>query len=252
VISLRVLLIACALLLPGSVPAAAQPKGPKPAPKEKAAPATEKSRTEPAASPSGVPSWYAQRVSRGDAGLIVASLWSKGRLLRADTVISGVPITTIVNGEFYYVIDSARLVGMAVRRNTPALERDRTHPDERPFGREGVDLIAKGAELIRTESVAGRACKVFRLTDGMGRHEIWITDDETALPLRIDSSDRSGARVLTDYVDWLSQLSLADSFFEPDPRVQIERLEYQEYMTRAAEGPVGPAPVLFGDLLHGR
>jgi hypothetical protein len=168
-------------------------------------------------------------------------------------VIGGVPIVTIVNGEFYYVVDGARGVGLVIRRSMAALEADRTRPGERPFGSEGRQLVAKGAELVREEEIAGRKCRIHRLTDEFGRHEVWVTADEAALPLRIDQSDRaSGARVVTDYVDWLRELDLPDSFFELDPRVQLERIEYEEYLQRSAAGPVGPAPVLFSDLLHGR
>ena len=45
--------------------------------------------------------------------------------------------------------------------------------------------------------------------------------------------------------------ALDDAFFEPDPRVVLERLEYADYLARAPQGPVGPAPVLYRDLLHG-
>jgi hypothetical protein len=87
----------------------------------------------------------------------------------------------------------------------------------------------------------------------MGRHEVWVTADDSALPIRIDSTDReSGVHIVTDYVDWLSAVELPAAFFDPDPRIQLERLEYDEYVQRATQGPVGPAPVLFGDLLHGR
>jgi hypothetical protein len=251
----RLLVVASALaLLVPAGPAVAQPKGAsRPAKKEAAAPERAAPSAKKAPAPAASDTWYAQRVTRGDTGVIVASLWSKGRRLRADAVIGGVPIVTIVNGEFYYVIDGLRQVGMVVRRNLAALEVDRARPGERPFGGEGRQLVAKGAELVREEEIAGRNCQIYRLTDELGRHEVWVTADEAALPLRIDQSDRSsGARVVTDYVDWLRELDLPDSFFEPDPRIQLERLEYQEYLERSAAGPVGPAPVLFSDLLHGR
>lgn len=254
--TLRTLLLAAsAALLVAAPPAGAQgaragerkaaPK--QEAPAAKAAPAKKKgARTPPT-------SWYALRVTRGDTGVIVTSLWSTGRTLRAEAVISGVPIQQIVNGEWYYVIDGMQHTGMAVRRSPKALQQDLARPAGRPFGNEGADLEARGAELVREEDVGGRKAKVLRLTDSLGRHEVWVTDDESALPIRIDSTDRSsGVHVVTDYVDWLSEVELPAAFFEPDPRIQLERLEYDEYVQRASQGPFGPAPVIFGDLLHGR
>ncbi len=196
--------------------------------------------------------WYALRITRGDAGVIVTHFWSSGRSMRAEAVLSGVLIQQIVSGEWYYVIDGVRGAGIAVRRSAAALQFDRSHPRARPFGNEAADLIARGAELVREEEVGRRKAKVHRLTDEQGRHEIWVTDDASALPIRIDSTDRdSGARITTDYVDWLSAVQPPAAFFEPDARVQLERIEYDEYIQRASRERLGPAPVLFGDLLHG-
>jgi hypothetical protein len=195
--------------------------------------------------------WYALRVTRGDTGVIVANLWSAGRNLRAEAVLSGIPVAQVVNGEWYYVIDGLRQTGLAVRRSPAALQKDLSAG--RPFGNEAAELAARGAELIREEEIGGRKAKVLRHTDQMGRHEVWVTDDASALPIRIDSTDRdSGVHIVTDYVDWLSEIELPPAFFEPDPRIQFERIEYDEYVQRSSQGPVGPAPVLFGDLLHGR
>ena len=198
-------------------------------------------------------SWYALRITRGDTGVIVTNLWSSGRSMRAEAVLSGVPIAQIVSGEWYYVIDGVRQVGMAVRRSPAALQADLARDAGRPFGNEAVEIEARGAELVREEELGGRKAKVLRLTDHMGRHEVWVTDDDSALPIRIDSTDReTGVHIVTDYVDWLSAIEVPAAFFDPDPRIQLERLEYDEYVQRATQGPVGPAPVLFGDLLHGR
>lgn len=198
--------------------------------------------------------WYALRITRGDAGVFVSHFWSRGRSMRAEAVLPGGElIQQIVDGEWYYVIDAVRGTGIGVRRSAAALQFDREHPRARPFGNEAADLIARGAEVVREEQVAGRKAKVHRLTDEQGRHEIWVTDDAAALPIRIDSTDRnSGAHLVSDYVDWLSEVQVPAAFFEPDPRVQLERIEYEEYLERAPRERIGPAPVLFGDLLHGR
>lgn len=231
------------LLAPGTALAAKPSRKAKP------------SRREAAAKPGGAEraSWYAQRITRGDTGIFIVTLWSKGRRMRAETIVAGVPILTLVSGEYYYVIDQVQKQGLAVRRSPAALAIDHEHPNARPFGTEGESLKARGAELVREEKIAGRSAKVFQLTDDRGQHRVWITADELALPIRIESTERAtGVHVVTDYVDWLSGLSLPDDFFEPDPRVQIERIEYEEYLRRSSQGPVGPAPVLFSDLLHGR
>lgn len=201
----------------------------------------------------GPDTWYGERITGGDTPLRVEYFWSKGRKLRSETVVQGFPITTLVSGEFYYVIDPIRQSGIAVRRSPAALQEDRAQPAQRPFGNEADLLTTKGAEKVRSESIDGRSVSVYRLTDESGRREVWITDDKLRLPMRIDGFARnSGKHVRSDYVDWSRSIDLPDSFFEPDPRLQLERIEYDEYVKRAAEGPVGPAPVLFRELLHGK
>ena len=237
---------ACLLAAPGASAQGARSGDKKPAPKKEAPAGAARAAAAPT-------SWYALRITRGDTGVIVTHLWSSGRSLRAEAVLEGVPIAQVVSGDWYYVIDGARQVGMAVRRSPAALAADLARGAARPFGNEAVDLERRGAERVREEEIGGRKVKVLRLTDAMGRHEVWVTDDASALPIRIDSMDReSGVHIVTDYVDWLSALQLPPVFFEPDPRIQLERLEYDEYVQRTRQGPVGPAPVLFGDLLHGR
>ena len=41
--------------------------------------------------------WYAERIISGDTPPVVEHLWSKGSKLRAETVIGGQPILTLVN-----------------------------------------------------------------------------------------------------------------------------------------------------------
>lgn len=246
--ALSVLLCAAVLPVADSAAQARKPQKPTRAEQDTSKQDTSKQGT----AASGSAGWYALRITRGDAGVFVANFWSLGRRLRAEAVLSGVLIQQIVSGEWYYVIDAVRGEGIAVRRSAAALEFDRKHPTARPFGNEAADLVARGAEVVREEEVSGRKVQVHRLTDGQGRHEAWVTEDVSALPIRIDSTDRSsGAHIVTDYVDWLSAITPPETFFEPDPRVKIERIEYDEYLQRASREPLGPAPVLFGDLLHG-
>lgn len=197
--------------------------------------------------------WYAQRVTHGDTGVAVENYWSKGRKLRAEIVLQGASLVTIVGGEFYTIADVTHQNGVRIRRAPEALALDRSKPTERPFGHEGVELLAKGAELVRSDNLGGRPCRVLRLTDDVGKREVWITDDKRKMPLRVEFWAReNGVHTITDYIDWISGLPLPDVFFEPDPRIPLETVEYADYLKRSAQAPVGPAPVMFSPLLHGK
>jgi hypothetical protein len=198
----------------------------------------------------GPPTWYAQALARGDAGLNVTHFWSKGPLLRAETVISGHKIVTIVNGEWYYAFDGLLKRGMAIRRQAAAIARDA--PGRRPFGNEYEILLEQGAEKVGEEVLLGRPSGIFRVTDRGGRRELWVTLDEARLPLRVEIFERStGMKRYTDYINWRSALYIPDAFFEADSSVEFERLDFDEYVRRSVEtGPVGPVPVLYSDLLR--
>jgi outer membrane lipoprotein-sorting protein len=198
-------------------------------------------------------SWYARSLVQSDAGIIVWDYWSKGRKLRAETIVGGTPIVTFVSGEFYTIADMVTRRGVAIRRAPAALAEDQKRPNERAFGREGEDVVAKGAELVRSENLSGRPTRLYRLTDDRGKTEVWVTDDKRKLPVRVAFFARdSGQQSTTDYIDWIADMELGDAFFEPDPRVELERVEYADYVARTGSGNlVGPAPVLFSNLLHG-
>ncbi len=156
-----------------------------------------------------------------------------------------------MSGEFYYVIDTLAAAGIAIRRSAAAFARDADRG--RPFGREGEEMLAEGAERVGTDDQTGRACDLFRLTDARGRREICLTQDAHRLPLHAEQYDRaSHRRITTRYLDWSQGFATADSFFTPDPRIALERIEYEDYLKRSRSGVVGPAPVLYRELLHGR
>jgi hypothetical protein len=197
--------------------------------------------------------WYAQRLTHGDTGVAVEHFWSKGRKLRAEIVVQGAVVQTLVSGELYRIIDQTNLAGVQIRRSKEALALDAKEPRARPFATEGEEFIAAGAELVRSDNIGGRPCRVYRLTNDRGKREVWISDDKKKLPLRIEFWAReSGVHTTTDYIDWISDLPLPDTFFEPDPRANLETIEHADYVARAEKGPVGPAPVLFSPLLHGK
>ena len=206
--------------------------------------------TAPAKQAADLPTWYAQTLARGDLGLNVTSFWSKGPNFRAETVIAGHKIVTIVKGPWYYALDELTGHGLAIRRDAGAVARDA--PERRPFGNEYETLMAQGAEKVGQDTLRGRPIEVYRITDGQGRRELWVTADDDKLPLRVEIFDRmSGKKGYTEYVVWDTGLTLPDAFFEPDPDVAFERMEFEEYLRRSAEsGAVGPVPVLYTTLLH--
>ncbi|UCE85353.1 MAG: hypothetical protein JSU66_13530, partial [Deltaproteobacteria bacterium] len=84
------------------------------------------------------------------------------------------------------------------------------------------------------------------------RRQVWATQEDPKLPIRVEIFDRaSGHTTRADYLEWTRRLDVPDSFFEPDPRLTLERVSYDDYVERSAREAVGPVPVLFGDLLHG-
>lgn len=202
--------------------------------------------------PAGSSTWFSQVLSHSDTGLNVTYFWSKGARLRVETVIAGRRVTTIVSGNTYYAYDAVGQNGIAVTRSPKAIAADAR--GERPFGREFETLVAAGAERIRDEKVMGRDCEVFRLTDEYGRRELWVSKDKLRLPVRVIVYRRDTQKTTTtDFVNWLTGLSIADGFFQPESSIALERLDFDTYARRSATGePIGPVPILYTDLLVGR
>ncbi len=100
----------------------------------------------------------------------------------------------------------------------------------------------------------GAACDLYRVTDRAGKREVCVSPDEHRLPRRTESYLRGkGIRFYTDYVDWLRDVPIPDSFFEPEAGIQFERYTLEEFLIRSArEGARSPAPLMFNDLLHGK
>jgi hypothetical protein len=209
------------------------------------------SRAEPPA-PSGPSTWFTEVLAYTAEGLNVSYFWSKGAKLRTETVIAGRLVTTIVSGDTYYAYDAVGQRGIAVARSPKAIAADAR--GERPFGREFENLVSQGAERVREEQLMGRECEVFRLTDGLGRRELWVTKDKLRLPVRVVVFRRDTGRTMTtDFINWLTGLAIDDGFFAPAQGVALERLDFQSYLQRTSSGEaVGPVPVLYTDLLVGR
>jgi hypothetical protein len=213
--------------------------------------ATAASAQEPAPA-AGTSTWFSQVLSHSDAGLNVTYFWSKGAKLRAETVIAGRRVTTIVNGDTYYTFDAVAQSGVAITRSPKAIAADAR--GVRPFGREFETLVSQGAERVRDEQVMGRECEVFRLTDQLGRREVWVTKDKLRLPIRIVVYRRDTQKTTTtDFLNWLTGLSIADGFFQPESGIALERMDLETYVNRSSRGEtIGSAPILYTDLLVGR
>jgi len=198
----------------------------------------------------GVPTWFAMALAHSEIGINVAYFWSKGAVLRAETVIVGRKIVTIVKGDTYYAYDATGREGVAIGRSKAAIAKDAA--DRRPFGREIDVVLAQGGEKIGEEQVGGRVVERFRVTDDAGRREVWVTQDELRLPVRVEIFARgTGKTISTDFLSWTTALPIDDAFFEPDPGVRFRRLSFDEYAARQFT-PVGPVPILYMDLLTGR
>ncbi len=238
-------IIVCALIICGATASVAQTQS-----------GTLPKATKEAANSDPVPdsahSWYAQAISQGRAGLNVTNFWSLGSRLRAETVVGGHKIITIVSGGHYYAFDMVAMNGVAIERAQSAIDGDA--PDRRPFGNEVETMLAQGAEKVREEVVLGTLCNVYQVTDGVGRRVLWASRGELELPVRVEIYNRkTGEKKHTDFMDWSSGIPIKQAFFDPDPNVAFEKYTLSEYVTHTQKiGPVGSVPVLYADLLHGR
>jgi outer membrane lipoprotein-sorting protein len=209
--------------------------------------------SQPVATAKSEQTWYGSSVSRNEGGgYVIIHFWSKATRFRAETVIGGHRITTIVNGETYYILDPVLATGVAIERSQESVAQDAERG--RPFGNELELILRDGGEKVRTERVSGQACEVYRITDDNGRRQAWITIERPRVPVRVENFDRSSGRTTyVEYTNWLVAPLISDTFFEPDERIEMERFGYREYRARVRDGqPPGPAPVLYSELLHGR
>jgi hypothetical protein len=234
----------------GSLPAApARAQEPREQPKKRA-PAAKRPKPDAEQAPAGDPTWYALTLAHSELGINVAYFWSKGPKLRAETVIGGRKVVSLVNGDTYYAYDATSGEGVAIGRAKDALAKDA--PERRPFGREFEVIVGQGGEKVGEAEVGGRPCERYRVTDEAGRREIWVTKDELRLPLRLEIYKRAtGKTISTEFVNWTTALPISDVFFEPDPGVRFQRLSFEEYAASQFT-PIGPVPVLYMDLVTGR
>jgi hypothetical protein len=194
--------------------------------------------------------WWTQRLTFGEGPAFAENLWAKGRRMRAESVVEGHRLITLVDEKRYAIIDEFGKRGISIARSPRAIEQDARR--KRPFGNEIEDLLREGAEKVGSEVRAGQDVDHYRVTRADGdRSEVWVTQDESRLPLESVFRDRStGSMSRRVYLRWVES-AWPDALFEPAPGVKLEELSYDEYVERSKQGPVGPAPPFYADLLHG-
>jgi len=201
------------------------------------------------APPAPVTSWYTATIARGDTGSLLTHYWSKGRRMRAQTVVGGRFLVTIVDETTYYVIDPTQGEGIGIERSELAKQGDAGRT--RPFGDELSALLRAGGEKVGEEERDGVKLERYQLTNDAGRVQIWVRP-ENQLPMRVERYVRSSSvRDHVDYLNWFENPVIADSFFDPPTGVEIERVGYEEYVKRSMTERMGPAPPFYANLLHG-
>ncbi|MBW2240430.1 MAG: hypothetical protein JRH01_00455 [Deltaproteobacteria bacterium] len=194
--------------------------------------------------------WYAEKYAAGDVPISVEQLWSRGPLFRSETVIAGHPIVTLVRGDRYIIIDRLTQEGVSIERHPKALKE--SEAGKRPFGVELDALLAAGGEFVREQDFAGNKCDLYRLTSQEGRREVCATQDDEKLPVLTRVWMRSTQRrAETRFVNWTRQVQVPEVFFDPDPRIVLRQISYQEYIDRVTKDLKLPAPPLYRNLLHG-
>jgi hypothetical protein len=227
--------------------------GPGAAVAEKKEEATPKGAANSSANPTAFKTWYASSLGRNESGMVVVNYWSKGPKLRAEVIVKGYRLTTVVDATHYHIFNPVIGSGVSIERSEKSIAGDADRG--RPFANEFESLTSRGAEVIDEQTMEGTDFKflLYQLTDKTGRRQLLVTDAEPHLPVRVESFIRStGENTVLEYSGWNRGLPIADSFFVIPSAVKFEQVTYQQYLERSRKGPVGPAPVFYGNLLHGQ
>jgi len=194
--------------------------------------------------------WHATAYVRGRMGIRVIDYWSKGPNMKARTLISGHPITTIVRDDRYVALDGLTGRGLDIRRSKTAMGDDKKRI--RPFAFELDEMIRDGGEKIEDVKIGVMDGEIWRVTETNARRKLWVTTGDPRVPLRIETFNRGSAETVNlDYSDWTFNLKLTDGFFATPANFVLETFEYDYYVEKTLEGPVGAIPILYPDLLHG-
>jgi outer membrane lipoprotein-sorting protein len=195
-------------------------------------------------------SWYVSAVVSGRSGYRVTHYWSTGSNMRAHTLVGIHPITTIVRGDRYWVYDELLKEGIEIKRSALAVAEDTKRI--RPFGNDLEELVHSNGEKVETGRLSGVPAETWRVTDATGRRTVWVTVSEPKVPLRVENFDReSGDSAILNYSNWTSNINLPEITFEPPADLLLQKFEYEQFVEKALEGLVGPAPILYPKLLHG-
>ncbi len=203
--------------------------------------------TKPRATPK---TWHATVFFSGTGQYRIIHYWSAGSSMRAETLIAGHPITTIVRDDRYVVMDRLSGKALDVERAPQAVKDDKGRL--RPFGIELDEIRKAGAEKVEETKLSGVPVEVWRVTDDVGRRTVWVSKVAPRVPLRAETFVRgSSETIIFDYSNWSFDLEMPDAFFEIPSDFDVEELDYDEYEEMSGKGPVGPGPILYPDLLHG-
>lgn len=194
--------------------------------------------------------WHATVFFSSGSSYRIIHYWSDGAKMRAETLISGHPITTIVRGDRYVTLD--RLTGKAldIERAPSAVLEDQGRA--RPFGIELDELKKSGGERIEDTTMSGVPVEVWRSTDDKSRRTVWVSKKPPHVPIRAETFVRGSSQTLTfDYSNWSFDLEMPPAFFALPAEVSVERFGYAEFGTKSVDSPTGGPPILYPDLLHG-
>jgi len=196
-------------------------------------------------------SWYTSTVVSGRSGYRVTHYWSLGSALRSQTLVGVSPIVTIVRGDRYWVYNALLGEGLEIKRSPQAIAEDAKRT--RPFGNDLEGLIRGGGERVETGVLSGIPVETWRLTNSRGRRTVWVRVDEPKVPVRVENFDReSGESATLNYSNWASGFAIPESFFKPLAGLKFKKFEYDEFVAESLKGPVGSAPILHPELIHGR
>jgi hypothetical protein len=203
-----------------------------------------------AKAPTTPKTWHATVFFSNGASYRIIHYWSEGAKMRAETLISGHPVATIVRGDRYIALD--RLTGKAldIERAPAAILADQGR--SRPFGIELDELKKAGGERIEDTTMSGVPVEVWRLTDDTSRRTVWVSKKPPHVPIRAETFVRGSSQTLTfDYSNWSFDLEMPAAFFAPPSETLVDRFGYAEFGEKSAKAPIEGPPILYPDLLHG-
>lgn len=194
--------------------------------------------------------WHATVFFSNGETYRIIHYWSAGTSMRAETLISGHPITTIVRGDRYVAFDRLTGEGIDVERSPAAVAEDRGRL--RPFGIELDELKKSGGERVEETTMSGVPVEVWRLTDDASRRTVWVSQKAPHVPIRVETFVRGSSQTLVfDYSSWRFDLEVPSAFFGLPSEAQIDRYGHAEFVAKSAREPIGRAPILYPDLLYG-